>query len=98
MAKVAKDNNWLTSEDFVSNPMQCQITAAELVQGKFGQDLVLFFKLPNGEIKCMSCFKQTKNALVEAYGDETDNWKGKIFLLSEEEQIGGKKFRKIIAR
>ncbi len=48
------------------------------IQGTFGEQDVFLIKLPNGEEKNVNLNQTSLNALIDAYGDDSINWIGKI--------------------
>lgn len=97
--KIDRQMNWLKSEDFNGqNPLSCKVTDVQQVKGKFGMDTIIYFQFENLEVRCMSIYKQNLNCFIDKFGDETDNWKGKIFLLHEESNPEGVISRRIIIR
>ena len=50
--------------------------AGETVEGKFGEQLVFKVETRNGE-RNLNLNQKSQNNLIDAYGDDTDNWVGK---------------------
>ncbi len=44
-------------------------------EGQFGTQLVFKIKIPNGEERIMSFNKTSQNNLIDAYGEDTSDWK-----------------------
>lgn len=67
------------------------LNSGDTVSGEYGDQMVFQIKTRNGEKN--ATFNQSSiNALIEAFGDETEDWKGKeVNVLTKKGVYGGKK-------
>jgi hypothetical protein len=93
--RLEKDFSWVSDEDFKeSNPLHGKITTVEKVKGKFGDDILLFIDLGK-DIKTLSIYKKNLNVLIQKFGNETNDWKGKDVTIKRIETLGGKVIREL---
>jgi hypothetical protein len=95
---IEKQTEWIETGDFeLCNPMPARITALESNPNKWGkQDYVLYVRNEsNGVIKAMSIFKGNLNRLIEKYGNDTDQWMGKLIQITLTDNLQGKNIKEI---
>ncbi len=60
-------------------------------EGEYGKQFIFTIKLTNGEEKSFPFNKTSMNNLIDAYGDETDDWVGKeAKVYINQENVSGK--------
>lgn len=100
MAKLQKEVAWLSDADFSgANPRPATLTSVEFVDGAFKKtDLIARFTFDPNVERQMSVWGANKNALIAAFGDETDGWVGKRIRISQTiDAVSGKKMRSVSA-
>jgi len=90
--KVTKSSStggaWLKKEDLKSGDKLKIVSEAELVEGQLGQQLVVKVRRQGTpEPVNMAVNKTSKNALIEAYGDDTKDWVEKVITVAVERAI-----------
>ena len=82
--QYSTDDTWLKADDLKGRTVDLEITLVEVVT--FGSDtakdhkLGLFFK---GREKGIVCNKTNTKRIIEAFGAETEGWKGKKIRASQ---------------
>lgn len=87
--------NWIKDTDFsIANPLSCEIVDVVL-GGKNNSEKILQFKV--GELlRQLSVYGENWNILVMKLGNETDDWQGKRFRLTQFVNASdGKKIKRI---
>ena len=64
-------------EDFKDEDILVILDEGTIVEGDFGAKHVFQMRLPNSESKNVAVNKTSMNRLIDTYGDETVEWKGK---------------------
>ena len=64
--------------------------------GDFGPKMVFQVRLPNGESKNLNFNQTSMNYLIESFGDETLDWKGKEIKVWAVSQMVSGKMRKVV--
>ena len=76
--KVQKDSGrFLNAEDVTDQELAKIVNEGEAVESQFGARLQIGLKIASGEDKILTLNPTSKNALIEAYGDDTKDWAGK---------------------
>lgn len=79
---------WLKKEDLKSGDKLKIVSEAEMVIGTLGQQLVVKVRRQGTTEPVNVAINQTsKNALIEAYGDDTKDWVDKVITVAVERAI-----------
>lgn len=90
--KVNRSSNsggaWLNKETIQNGDQLKIVTEAQLVEGQNGAQLVAKVRERGGSDSVnVSINNTTKNALIEAYGDDTKDWVNKIVTAAKERAV-----------
>lgn len=93
-------SNWVSDSDFSQqNPISGVVTAVEVGKNQWGgQEVNMFFRFGLDDIRSVTLYKSNLLYAIKAWGQDTDKWIGKLFLLQQEEDSNGKKVKRIIIR
>lgn len=95
--KVSKSSGggaWLDKKTLRDGDMAKLVTEAQDVEGQNGMQLVAKIKIKGGdpEPKNLAINAPSKNALIDAFGDDTQGWMEKLLTLhTEKTLIAGKR-------
>ena len=95
MAKVSKSTGggWLDKETLKNGDVLKIVTEASVVENERGSQLIARAKVKGGKVEPQNIAINTpsKNALIDAFGDDTTAWIDKILTVAVTETvIGGK--------
>lgn len=86
--KVEKQTRWLDKKTLTAIPTEFQITDVVLTKNEQGKAEYLLFIKKGDDFCKLSLFGKNLNFLIDTFGLETDDWKGKKVKLTMEQQIG----------
>lgn len=90
--KFNKDNGvggaWLDKKEIVSGQLAKLLTEAIEIEGQNGKQIVAKVKVKGfDEEKNVAINKPSKNALIEAFGEDSKDWVGKTLMLHTEKGV-----------
>ena len=76
--KVQKDSGkFLTADEVDDQEFATILNEGEETEGQFGTRLQIGLKIASGQEKILTLNPTSKNAIIDAYGDDTSDWVGK---------------------
>lgn len=90
--KVSIQGGWIKArEDVKDGDIVLIASEAEKVQGDFGERLVVKIETKSKDVKNLSLNQTSVNNLIDAYGNETNEWQGeKVRVWIVKANVGGK--------
>ena len=83
-------------EDFKDGDILQILDEGKEVEGEFGIRTIFQVRIPNEESKNLAFNQTSLNYLVDSYGEETKNWKGKDVKAWVVNQMVSNKMRKVV--
>ena len=83
-------------EDFNDGDVLQILDEGQEIEGEYGTQTVFQVRLPNESSKNLSFNQTSLNKLIDAYGDDTEKWKGESVKVWAVNQMVSGKMRKVV--